>query len=75
MLLAMISLRAFHQRLNCRQFESSDGTLSTLGVHEWACSAEENVVPARGKCLVKTDLAIAVPEGCYGRVGASVYFE
>ena len=26
------------------------------------------VVPAHGKCLVKTSLAIAMPPGCYGRV-------
>jgi dUTP pyrophosphatase len=33
------------------------------------CSAYDGVVPARGKALLKTDLAIAVPEGTYGRVG------
>jgi len=26
------------------------------------------VVPARGRAVVQTDLAIAVPDGCYGRV-------
>ena len=26
-------------------------------------------IPAEGKALVKTDIAIALPEGCYGRVG------
>jgi len=31
-------------------------------------SAYEGVVPARGKALLKTDLAIAVPHGTYGRV-------
>jgi len=31
-------------------------------------SAVECVVPARGKALVPTDLAIALPEGTYGRV-------
>merc|ERR1711934_261793 len=31
-------------------------------------AAEETIVPARGKAIVKTDLAIAVPEGTYGRV-------
>ena len=34
------------------------------------CSAVDGVVPARGKALLKTDLAVAVPSGCYGRVGA-----
>jgi len=32
------------------------------------CSAQDVVVPARGKLVVLTDLAIAVPEGTYGRV-------
>ncbi|GLE02424.1 hypothetical protein PINS_up011262 [Pythium insidiosum] len=32
-------------------------------------SAYDAVIPARGKGLVKTDLVIAVPDGCYARVG------
>lgn len=32
------------------------------------CSAYDYVVPARGKELVKTDLQIELPTGCYGRV-------
>ena len=35
------------------------------------CAAYSGVVPARGKALIKTDIAIAVPPGTYGRVGAS----
>ncbi len=31
-------------------------------------SAEVSVIPARGKQLIKTDLSVAVPVGCYGRV-------
>ncbi|KAF4170949.1 hypothetical protein CNMCM8927_006629 [Aspergillus lentulus] len=31
-------------------------------------SAKETVIPAKGKALVDTGLAIAVPEGTYGRV-------
>ena len=30
--------------------------------------AEAAVVPAHGKCLVKTGLAMALPPGCYGRI-------
>ena len=30
------------------------------------------VVPARGKALVKTDLAMAIPEGHYGRAAAQM---
>lgn len=33
------------------------------------CSAQDSVVPARGKALVKTDLAIAIPDGTYARIG------
>ncbi|KKY15479.1 putative dutpase [Phaeomoniella chlamydospora] len=31
-------------------------------------SAHDTVIPGRGKALVDTDLAIAVPEGTYGRI-------
>ena len=31
-------------------------------------AAEAAVVPAHGKCLVKTGLQIALPPGCYGRI-------
>jgi hypothetical protein len=34
-------------------------------------SAYDGVVPARGKALLKTDIAIVVPPGTYGRVGES----
>jgi dUTP pyrophosphatase len=32
------------------------------------CSAYDYTVKAKGKELVKTDLQIAIPDGCYGRV-------
>jgi dUTP pyrophosphatase len=31
-------------------------------------SAYDCVIPARGKFIVKTDIQIELPEGCYGRV-------
>ncbi|KAI8377743.1 dUTPase-like protein [Radiomyces spectabilis] len=31
-------------------------------------SAEDKVIPAQGKAVIATDLSVAVPEGCYGRV-------
>ena len=37
-------------------------------------AAETAVVPAHGKCLAKTGLAIATPPDCYGRVRSSVRF-
>ena len=33
-----------------------------------ACSAEDVVIPARGRGIAKTDLAIAIPPGTYARV-------
>ena len=39
-------------------------------MHTISCiSAYDVTIPAEGKVLVKTDIAIALPEGCYGRVG------
>ena len=32
--------------------------------------AQVAVVPAHGKCLVKTGLAMALPPGCYGRIAS-----
>ena len=32
------------------------------------CSAYDHIIPARGKAVVKTDLAIAIPTGTYARV-------
>jgi deoxyuridine 5'-triphosphate nucleotidohydrolase len=32
------------------------------------CSAEDCVIPARGKYMVNTDLKVAIPSTCYGRV-------
>ena len=37
-------------------------------------SAVDSVVPARGKVLVKTDIAIAIPENTYARVGKCLYW-
>ena len=31
-------------------------------------SAYDAVIPAQGKALVKTDIQVELPEGCYGRV-------
>lgn len=33
-----------------------------------ASSAYDDVVPARGKAVIKTDLSIAIPSGTYARV-------
>ena len=31
-------------------------------------SAQNTIIPKQGKALVMTDIAIALPDGCYGRV-------
>lgn len=31
-------------------------------------SAYDYIIPARGKEIVKTDIQIELPEGCYGRI-------
>ncbi|CAG5113702.1 Oidioi.mRNA.OKI2018_I69.chr2.g7792.t1.cds [Oikopleura dioica] len=31
-------------------------------------SAEEKIVPAKGRALIKTDIQVALPDGCYGRI-------
>jgi len=51
---------------------SEHATVPTRGSAQAAgydlSSAEECTVPARGKALIRTDLAVAVPAGTYGRV-------
>lgn len=51
---------------------SPDATLPVRGSEFSAgldlSSAEDCVVPARGKCVVRTDLAIAIPPYTYGRI-------
>lgn len=37
-------------------------------------SAYDYIVPAKGKVIAKTDIQIALPNGCYGRVGKLIYF-
>ena len=51
---------------------SSNATLPTRGSEEAAgydlYSAEDYIMLPRSKALIKTDLQIAVPYGCYGRI-------
>ncbi len=52
---------------------SADAIIPTRGSSGAAgydlSSALDVTIPAKGKALVATDIAIAVPEGTYGRVG------
>ncbi|XP_076443380.1 deoxyuridine 5'-triphosphate nucleotidohydrolase-like [Babylonia areolata] len=51
---------------------SEEATTPTRGSEQAAgydlYSAYDYTVPARGKVIAKTDIQIALPEGCYGRV-------
>jgi len=38
-----------------------------LETHTWL-SAEQKLIPARGKAVIDTQISIAVPNGTYGRV-------
>lgn len=31
-------------------------------------SSEQKIVPAKSKALIDTDISVAIPIGCYGRV-------
>lgn len=61
----MISTRASVRAITSRAHHTQ--TCLTL-VGFCCCSAEDKSVPAQGKALISTGLAIAVPEGTYGRV-------
>ena len=54
------------KRLHDKAILPKRGTLLAAGYDLSSC--EETVVPAKGRKLVKTGLAIAVPSGNYGRV-------
>eukprot|EP01084_Bolivina_argentea_P250673 420101_1 len=44
----------------------SKGSLMSAGYDLY--SGYDVLIPARGKALAKTDIAMAIPEGCYGRI-------
>ncbi|CAB90132.1 putative deoxyuridine 5''-triphosphate nucleotidohydrolase [Schizosaccharomyces pombe] len=56
----------FVQKLSEKATIPTKGSANSAGYDLYA--AAECIVPRRGKVLVDTDLAIAVPEGTYGRV-------
>mmetsp|Transcript_7057 Transcript_7057/g.11624 ORF Transcript_7057/g.11624 Transcript_7057/m.11624 type:complete len:168 (+) Transcript_7057:35-538(+) len=51
---------------------SKDAIIPKRGSEEAAgydlSAAHDITIPARGKAIVKTDLAVKLPEGCYGRI-------
>ena len=60
-------------RVLCVKKLSEFATIPTRGSSQAAgydlYSAYDQCIGAGEKALVKTDLAVAIPEGCYGRVG------
>ena len=56
----------FIKKLNKNAYLPKKGSEKAAGYD--ICSLEECIVPANGKCLVKTGLAFAVPAGNYARV-------
>ena len=58
-------------RSNCRsmsEFASMPVRGSALAAGYDISASHACTIPARGKNLVKTDLQMAIPEGCYGRI-------
>ena len=53
-------------RLSEHAFAPTRGSKFAAGYDLY--SAYDCVIPAKGKMLVKTDIQIALPPGCYGRV-------
>mmetsp|Transcript_12146 Transcript_12146/g.36611 ORF Transcript_12146/g.36611 Transcript_12146/m.36611 type:complete len:203 (+) Transcript_12146:117-725(+) len=61
-----MAAQLFVKRLSDKAVLPAKGSELSAG---WdLAAAEASVVPARGKALVKTDLAIATPEDCYARI-------
>lgn len=56
----------YFKKLSDRARSPSRGSYLAAGYDLY--SAEDVIIPKQGKALVKTDIAIALPEGCYGRV-------
>ncbi|XP_068236259.1 deoxyuridine 5'-triphosphate nucleotidohydrolase, mitochondrial-like [Palaemon carinicauda] len=54
------------KKLTEHAFAPSKGSKLAAGYD--LCSAYDETIPAQGKALIKTDLQIELPEGCYGRV-------
>ncbi|XP_052263884.1 deoxyuridine 5'-triphosphate nucleotidohydrolase-like isoform X2 [Dreissena polymorpha] len=53
-------------KLTAKAFTPTRGSKLAAGYDLY--SAYDAVIPARGKAVVKTDIQISLPDGCYGRV-------
>nr|BBD20116.1 dUTPase [Penaeus japonicus]BDT61735.1 MAG: dUTPase [Marsupenaeus japonicus endogenous nimavirus] len=54
------------KKLTEHAFTPSKGSKFAAGFD--LCSAYDLTIPANGKSLVKTDIQVELPEGCYGRI-------
>ena len=55
-----------YKKLSSAGFAPQQATEKAAGYD--LCAAHEAIVLSRGRCLIKTDIAVAVPKGTYGRV-------
>ena len=56
----------YFKKLTERATAPSRGSALAAGYDLY--SAYDVVIPAQGKALLQTDIAVALPDGCYGRV-------
>ncbi|XP_047482115.1 deoxyuridine 5'-triphosphate nucleotidohydrolase-like, partial [Penaeus chinensis] len=54
------------KKLTEHAFTPSKGSKFAAGFD--LCSAYDLVIPSLGKALIKTDIQVELPEGCYGRI-------
>ena len=56
----------YFKKLSETAISPSRGSTQAAGYDLY--SAHDITIPAQGKALVKTDIAVAIPANCYGRV-------
>ena len=62
----MSKLVLHYHKLSPNATTLTRGSLAAAGLD--LASAETKVIPAGGRALVKTDIQVAIPDGCYGRI-------
>ena len=61
----MSTVLKFH-KLSAKAITPAHGSEYAAGLDLF--SAEAKTIPSRGRALVKTDIQVALPDGCYGRI-------
>merc|ERR1711990_784359 len=62
----LMSVKLFFHKLSENAVTPIRGSKFSAGLD--LSSAEDKIIPANGRGLVKTDLQVAIPDGCYGRI-------